>query len=238
MKNDLQYLTKIATGEFELTRASKLDPDKTKEIYARIDEDTPESFKMGASGNMSSHIMTPFADLMTLLLIFFVFFFAKSDYIKTQRIIEQNEAIINKALLDSLFQRNQQVISIPGELLFDTGKAEIKYDFYSTLDAIALEIQDKINNESGWQIRVEGHTDNVPIMGGKYASNWELSVARALSVVKYFMDKEYFPPEQLQAMGYGKFKPLVENNTPENRKKNRRVEIRLSRYFVKDDYEN
>jgi flagellar motor protein MotB len=233
MKNDLKYLTQIASGEFELNKTSTISPDTTKEIYARLDEDTPESFKMGASGNLSSHIMTPFADLMTLLLIFFVFFFAKSDYAKTQRIIEQNEAIINKALLDSLIQRNEQVIRIPGELLFDTGKADIKLNFYTTLDAIAEEIKEKINNEPGWQIRVEGHTDNIPIFGGKYASNWELSVARALSVVKYFMDREYFPPEQLQAMGYGKFKPLVDNSTPENRKLNRRVEIRLSRYFHK-----
>jgi len=183
-------------------------------------------------------VMIPYADLMTLLLVFFVFFYITTDYKKTQTIIEQNKKIVEQnerlmelAKLDSLLDLNEQVITIPGEVLFNSGEALLKWDALKTLAQVARNIQGRIKGEPGWQIRVEGHTDNIPILSGNYASNWELSSARALNVVKFFMDNNFFPPEQMQAMGYGEFKPLVLNNTPENRKKNRRVEIRLIKSY-------
>ena len=186
-------------------------------------------------------VMIPYADLMTLLLVFFVFFYVTTDYEKNRKlieqnkqIVEQNERLIELAKLDSLLDVNEQVIIIPGEVLFGTGDALLKWESLRTLAQVARNIQGRIKGEPGWQVRVEGHTDNIPILSGNYASNWELSSARALNVVRFFMDNNFFPPEQMQAMGYGEFKPLVLNNTPINRKKNRRVEIRLIKNFRRD----
>ena len=186
-------------------------------------------------------VMIPYADLMTLLLVFFVFFYITTDYEKNRKIIEQNKQIVEQnerlmelAKLDSLLDVNEQVIIIPGEVLFSAGDALLKWESLRTLAQVARNIQGKIKGEPGWQVRVEGHTDNIPILSSNYASNWELSSARALNVVKFFMDNNFFPPEQMQAMGYGEFKPLVLNNSAVNRKKNRRVEIRLIKNFRSD----
>jgi chemotaxis protein MotB len=183
-------------------------------------------------------VMIPYADLMTLLLVFFVFFYITTDYQKNKMLIEQNKQIVEQnerlmelAKLDSLLDVNEQVITIPGEVLFNTGEALLKWESLRTLAQVARNIQNRINGEPGWQIRVEGHTDNLPILSGTYASNWELSSSRALNVVRFFMDNNFFPPEQMQAMGYGEYKPIVHNNNPVNRKKNRRVEIRLIKNF-------
>lgn len=183
-------------------------------------------------------VMVPYADLMTLLLVFFVFFYITMDFKKDKTIIDQNKKIVEQnerskelAKLDSLLDLNEQVITISGEVLFNSGDALLNWETIKTLTQVARNIQGRINGEPGWQIRVEGHTDNIPILNESYASNWELSSARALNVVKFFMDSNFFPPEQMQAMAYGEFKPVVLNNNPENRKKNRRVEIRLIKNY-------
>ena len=75
---------------------------------------------------------------------------------------------------------------------------------------------------------MEGLTDNVPIHTARFPSNWELSIARAVSVVKYFADAGNINPQRLSAVGYGETRPLVPNNSPANRTKNRRVEIVLA----------
>ncbi|HSQ33995.1 MAG TPA: OmpA family protein, partial [Peptostreptococcaceae bacterium] len=74
-------------------------------------------------------------------------------------------------------------------------------------------------------IVIEGHTDNIPIKSSKYGSNWELSTQRAVSVVRFFVEQKGMSPTQFSATGYGEYKPLVDNKTPENRAKNRRVDI-------------
>jgi chemotaxis protein MotB len=79
---------------------------------------------------------------------------------------------------------------------------------------------------------VEGHTDNVPIHTRQFPSNWELSTARAVNVLKYFADADRIDPRRLSAVGYGESKPLVNNDSPRNRAKNRRVEIVL----IKEDF--
>jgi chemotaxis protein MotB len=77
-------------------------------------------------------------------------------------------------------------------------------------------------------VRVEGHTDNVPIHTNRFPSNWELSIARAVSVVKYFVDVGNINPQRLSAVGYGESRPLVPNSSAANLAKNRRVEIVLA----------
>ncbi|MFC1594414.1 flagellar motor protein MotB, partial [Candidatus Omnitrophota bacterium] len=77
----------------------------------------------------------------------------------------------------------------------------------------------------GSLIAVEGHTDNVPIRYSGWLSNWELSSARALSVLHFLIDEGGINPERLSANGYGEFHPVVSNDTPEGQQQNRRVEI-------------
>jgi len=186
-------------------------------------------------------VMVPFADMMALLLVFFVFFYVITDFEKNKRIVEQNQMIIEQnekltvlAMLDPMLDLSEQFITIPVEAVFNERDALLKWEALRTLAQVARNIQNRINDEPGWQIRIEGHTDDVPIISGNYASNWELSTARALNVVKFFMDNNFFPPEQMQAMGYGEFKPLVPNDSEESRGKNRRIEIRLIKSLVRE----
>ncbi|MCF7912656.1 MAG: flagellar motor protein MotB [Candidatus Cloacimonetes bacterium] len=203
----------------------KLKIEKLRRKMVELEEDLDDSINLG-------DMMTPYGDLMTLLLVFFVFFFILSDIEKSQRIIEQNAKISEEqAKVDSLLDLNETVITIPGEILFSSGKAELRWQSLRALAQVAENIKREINDEQGWQIRIEGHTDNVPISTVKYESNWDLSMARALSIVKFFVENDFFPPDQLQAMGYGEFKPIAPNDSDENRRKNRRVEIRLTRKY-------
>jgi len=83
------------------------------------------------------------------------------------------------------------------------------------------------------QIVVEGHTDSIPMRSSRMMSNWELSAARAYSVVDYIIKEEGISPDRLSAVGYGQFKPVAPNDTPANRALNRRVEINILR--IKQD---
>jgi len=111
-------------------------------------------------------------------------------------------------------------IKVADPIGFASGEADIKPELLATLRDIA----EQINKVPGTQVRVEGHTDDIPIHNQRYPSNWELSSARALNVVKFFA-KQGVDPGRLSAIGYGEFRPLVPNSSPETRKKNRRIEI-------------
>jgi chemotaxis protein MotB len=113
-------------------------------------------------------------------------------------------------------------LSFKDQVLFDFGKAEINPTGFAFLDQIA-DALDKIP----YAVRVEGHTDNVPIRTRRFPSNWELSVARAVNVVKYFAEVGNIDPKRLSAVGYGESRPVAANDTSSNRAKNRRVEILL-----------
>lgn len=120
-------------------------------------------------------------------------------------------------------ERIKLVISDP--LTFETGKATIKPKFKKILTDVA----EIIKNTTFTEVRVEGHTDNVPIHTPKYPSNWELSAARALEVTKYLAFQGGLNPAHLSAIGYGEYRPRADNNTPHGRLKNRRVELYIER---------
>ena len=109
------------------------------------------------------------------------------------------------------------------ELFFKTGMSEIEEKNYPFLKNLC-----SIFQKTDCQIRVEGHTDDVPIENKRFPSNWELSVARAVKVVKYFISKGNISPERLSAAGYGDSKPLYPNVSNHNRELNRRVGIILT----------
>jgi len=121
--------------------------------------------------------------------------------------VEQNEKRIKLVLSEAI--------------LFDSGKAELKETAKNALIPIIEQLK-QIPND----IIIEGHTDNIPIKRGQYATNWELSMARAYSVIK-FMEEQGIPPTRLAGIGYGEHRPLTDNSTSALRAKNRRIEISL-----------
>ncbi|MNL58213.1 Motility protein B [compost metagenome] len=91
-----------------------------------------------------------------------------------------------------------------------------------------LELAKEIPAEINWVLRVDGHTDNSPLSGaGRYRDNWELSSARATSVVKYLISKGV-PANRLVAAGFGEFQPIAPGDTPEAKSQNRRIELKLT----------
>ena len=113
------------------------------------------------------------------------------------------------------------VIQLTSDVLFSPGSAQIKPDGQKVLSIIA----ESLNAYPDRFISVEGHTDNVPITRSGWEDNKALSYARAKSVVDYLVDRHGIDPSRLTAIGYGEARPIVSNDTPEGRKKNRRVEI-------------
>ncbi len=114
------------------------------------------------------------------------------------------------------------IIRLNSAILFDSGVAKINGRAFEVLDKIS-----RIIKRLRCPVRIEGHTDNVPISTGQFPSNWDLSVARAVSVLKYIVKSGKIQACRLCAAGYGDSRPIAANDTPDNRAKNRRVEIIL-----------
>ena len=223
--------------------------------------------------SQSNKWMVTFADLVTLILVFFILLFSMSniDNIKFKQLVnslglsesngvnasiiefessshpreKNNEkgvsnksAELNRILLQvqQYLEKNnlQEVITanrdkrgvvlvLQEQMLFETGEAEILKKGYPFLNELG-ELFTTIPN----QIKIEGYTDNRPIKTYRYPSNWELSTARASSVIRYFTANYDLKSEQFIAIGYGEAKPVVENTSEANMQKNRRVEIIIS----------
>ena len=118
------------------------------------------------------------------------------------------------------------------EVLFAPGAANLSREGEGELAKIAgilRNVVGDIPDEIDWVIRVDGHTDNVPLSGaGAFADNWELSQARALSVVRYMVNFLGIPPERLSANGFGQYQPIASGNSPEARALNRRIELKFT----------
>ena len=121
--------------------------------------------------------------------------------------------------------KDKLTVNMVDKILFDSGSAVIKKNGEKVLDRVA----EILKNVKDQEIRVEGHTDNVPIssrLAEKFPSNWELSTARATTVVRYLQGRGV-PPEALSAQGYAEYQPVAPNDTEENKAQNRRIEIVL-----------
>lgn len=143
---------------------------------------------------------------------------------ESQEIIDQVVEQLAESNIDQVEIYNtpagiRLIISDP--VLFETGRAEIKPEFRRLL----TNISEIIGGRDFSEVRVEGHTDNVPIRTDQYPSNWELSAARALNVVKVMAFDGGLSPAVLSGVGYGQYRPRTTNDTPEGRAQNRRVEI-------------
>ncbi len=112
------------------------------------------------------------------------------------------------------------LIQLGDKVLFDPGEANLKEKSHPVLKVVGDAIKTRAK-----EVLVSGHTDNVPIHTTEFPSNWELSSARALSVVKYLIKEANVPPNILAATGYSEYRPIASNDTPQSRQKNRRVEF-------------
>ncbi len=113
------------------------------------------------------------------------------------------------------------VITFVAEVLFDSGKAQLRKESFPSLDKVISIIQETVPENN---IGIEGHTDNQPIKYSKWKSNWELSSQRALSVL-YYLEEKGINSMRLSAIGYGEYQPVASNDSSEGRQLNRRVEI-------------
>ncbi len=193
--------------------------------------------------------LTTYADMMTLLMTFFVLLFSMSslDPIKMEQFGESMGKVLGKKAAKqegrvSLLQISRDVekiieennisdvvevthsyrgitVSLKSDILFEKGKADLNPAVYSILDAFVSTIHQSI-----YQIAVEGHTDSDPIRSPQFPSNWELSTSRASKVVNYYISKG-IDPERFRAIGFADTRPKKENTSDENKRANRRVEI-------------
>lgn len=207
--------------------------------------------------------MITYADLITVLLIFFVVMYSMSmvdakkfeqvaaslmsvlsgrssellDYPgpsvieglaeeqqQMEQIREQLQKYVDENNLGANIQLYQQerglVISLSDTVLFDSGRAELTPQAQEIMLKVSLSLKGIRN-----YIRVEGHTDNVPINTSQFSSNWELSVIRATNVVRFLIREADLDPARLSPTGFGEYRPVVSNATGEGRARNRRVDI-------------
>jgi chemotaxis protein MotB len=147
---------------------------------------------------------------------------------------EMRRALESKDVTISDLQ-GRLTVDILDRIMFDSGEAQVKPEGQEVLRKIGAVLAQYPNR----QIHVIGHTDNVPIRAssrGKYASNWELSTARATAAVRFLAEQGGVDPRRLGAVGYGEFHPLADNTAPEGRAKNRRIAVVvLSEEFAGSD---
>lgn len=202
----------------------------------------------------SERWLLTYADLITLLLGLFVILYGMSqvDSNKYSRVVqalggmfgsgvmteagssvlpnqrEDIEARVRGAMYEDLQNQTVSVsqdargvvVHLAEELLFPSGSATLKGASLSRLDLLGAVLKTLPN-----ELRIEGHTDDVPINTAAFPSNWHLSVARAMTVGDYLMGRINLDPQRVTIVGYSQYKPLEPNTTPKNRAKNRRVDI-------------
>lgn len=145
----------------------------------------------------------------------------RSDvYERLERFEQVMQDKIDKGDISVEYVKNGLLIQMGSKLLFDLGDADLTSDSYPILKMVAATIKDHAS-----EVLVGGHTDDLPISSEKYPSNWELSGARAMSVVRYLIDEGDVSPQIVAATAYGEYRPLVPNETAEDRRINRRVEF-------------
>jgi chemotaxis protein MotB len=135
---------------------------------------------------------------------------------------EKFKAVPELRDLQVIEYRDELVLRLPEQLLFESGDTRVNDDGQAALSGIADALKGR-----ELELRVEGHTDNVPIKNLRYQSNWELSAGRSTSVVRYFIEACKMAPERFAAAGYGEFRPVAANDSSEGRAQNRRVDVVL-----------
>ena len=149
--------------------------------------------------------------------------------------LRKYQSVFFKKIQEAIGQRDDIIISgdrfiFPSEVFFESGSDIIQLEGIKKLAEIAnslIEISDKIPKKIDWILRVDGHTDNIPIRNERFDSNWHLSSSRAINIVKFFISKG-IEPHRLVAAGFGENYPIESGESEESFKKNRRIEIKLT----------
>jgi len=164
---------------------------------------------------------------------------AEAAYIEDQRDLQEIQERLDNFIavneLESTFATKMTdeglLITIRDSILFDSGKADVKQDYAVITDELSKILQ----LDPARHIVVTGHTDNVPQNTAEFSSNWELSVMRAVNLMKLIIDSNHeLDPKYFSAKGYGEFNPIATNDTPQGRAQNRRVEV-LIQQLVQED---
>ncbi len=220
-------------------------------------------------GSSAPAWMATFADMMSLLLTFFVLLlsFAEMDIVKfkdamgsinealgfmrtgktmfhhssrpapfdrpitpaepksSQKAIlkELEEFIIKNGLNSTMEVADSErgvILNVRGKMIFKPGTADLTYESMPVLEKIS-----ELMKKYPGRVSIEGHTDNIPITSSTYSSNWELSTARAYAALKHLHERGKISVKSIHIAGYGDLQPLISNDTPEGRAKNRRVEF-------------
>lgn len=222
MKKNLIFVTMLCLVSLgacvSSSRYKKMESAKLA-LQTQADDLTAENAKLKEEGNTLTEDMKKLAAEQEAL---------KAEAAKKEesynQLVGQLSSEVSQGQLQVKKYKDMLSVDIAEKIFFDSGKAELKKDGAAVLlkvgEALA-QFQDKI-------IRVVGHTDNVPVSpGSPFASNWELSVNRATTVVRFLQEKAKISPERLVASGRGEYEPIAPNDTPEGRQKNRRIEILL-----------
>jgi len=225
----------------------------------------PRLRKLGEKPDNHDRWLLTYADLITLLLAFFIVMYSMSridakkfgsvalalqgvlhgrtEVLDKQKVMRGDpsgggamktgdlrlmQAKLRQAIQDAgmenkitpIIDERGLVVHVTESALFDQGSADLQDRARPPLDLVAKALQGLATS-----LRIEGHTDSRPISTGCYPSNWELSTARAATVVRYFILQHGWSPDHISALGYGEFRPLAPNNSSENMAKNRRVDV-------------
>lgn len=196
-------------GVLQIEPIGQLDADATEKLYETL-EDTEDADETGPSTDKAdTEEKSVPSDVQT-------------D--PQEQRMRAAAAIIHALPEVSATYADQSIcITLKDRVLFALGSADIHPEARAVLDRLITVIEPLPN-----AIRIEGHTDNVPIRSGRYFSNWELSVQRAVNMVKYFIQSGRVSPQRMSAAGYGAAKPIAPNDTAAHRALNRRVEIILN----------
>jgi chemotaxis protein MotB len=148
--------------------------------------------------------------------------------VKDEEVVERVRSLMEKQGVDKYtsieINEKQLKITLNIPVLFASGNADLAESAKTALSGVSRILSAVPNT-----VIIEGHTDNMPVSQGPYLSNWELSVARAYSVIEYFVKERKIDPSRFVAAGYGEFRPIATNDTPEGRAGNRRIEIVMVR---------
>jgi chemotaxis protein MotB len=139
-----------------------------------------------------------------------------------RQLLARLKSMIDSGKLNVEIRKGRMIVKMSDKILFDPGKTKLKKEGAAALQELAEVLKDIDNRD----FLVAGHTDNVPIKTRRFRSNWELSAARAVQVVK-FMQRQGVDPKHLAAAAYSEYDPVGDNTTDEGRKANRRIEIVL-----------
>ena len=139
-----------------------------------------------------------------------------------RKLVTQFKALTDAGKLQVEIRENRMIVRLGDKILFDPGKTELKPEGKEALKQVTVILKDLANRN----FQVAGHTDNTPIKSKRFRSNWELSTERAVEVVNFMIDSG-MEPKRVSAAGYSDQSPVAANDTPENKAKNRRIEITL-----------